>query len=150
MDCKRSNDSWVQLLAKTPYLNSWLRVKAVVKFSLLFPFKKYKINNSLNIFCQSYSPDHQSLYNYFRMFHYAQAVLIELTSQSPLISRSTSLATVSLHSCCFYYLDSSTEEKHVGRRNNHSLTWNISFTESHRSFHWFNKKWKENPRPDFL
>ena len=49
------------------------------------------------MFWQLYSPNFQSLYNYFRMFHYAQAVLIDLTSQSsPLISQSTSLTTVFL------------------------------------------------------
>ena len=49
------------------------------------------------MFWQLYSPNCQSLYNYFRMFHYAQAILIDLTSQSsPLISQSTSLTTVFL------------------------------------------------------
>lgn len=73
-----SNNSWVHLLAEIKYLNSWLRVKTVAQTSLLFLFKKSKIN-SYNMFWQSCHPDHKSLLNYFRLLQCGQAVLIDLT-----------------------------------------------------------------------
>ena len=114
-----------------------MRVKFVAKFSLLFPFKKYKINNR-TCFC-NYPPQIASLstvilgcFTMHRLFW-----LIWLVKAVHWFLRAHPWLQFSLASCCFYHLGSNTEETHVGRRNNHSLMWNMSFKGS---FHWFNKK----------
>lgn len=149
--CKMSNDIQVQLLAKTSYLDSWLRFKTVAKFSLLFPFKKFKITTvttCLAVMLPRPSVSLQLMLGYSNMYR-----LFWLTWPAKAVrwfSQSTSLTTVYLDSCYFYYLDLCTKQEHVGRRNNCSLSEIYHLMNSHRSFYWFRKKWIQNPRPDFL